>query len=156
MSDTFYTVDSDRITAIADAIRLKRDIVDEMTLDDMPMQIGLIDSGSGGVLTGTVTPEANAQFTIDVGTDNFTHFLFIAEPLPETATIARQLYGRYADFGKGINLNFYGPSSAGANTINASRFITQEKNGSIVTEKTGVGSTYGTINVGDTFAWYAW
>lgn len=31
------------IKAIADAIRLKRDIVDEMTVGEMPMQIGLIE-----------------------------------------------------------------------------------------------------------------
>lgn len=53
MSDTFYTVDSDRIKDIADAIRLKRDITDEMTLEDMPMQIGLIEGG-GSDIDGTI------------------------------------------------------------------------------------------------------
>lgn len=38
-----YAVSKEQLTDIADAIRLKRDITDEMTVDDMPMEIGLID-----------------------------------------------------------------------------------------------------------------
>lgn len=40
-----YAVDGDKLTAIADAIRLKRDITTDMTLDEMPLQINLIDGG---------------------------------------------------------------------------------------------------------------
>lgn len=40
-----YTVPVEKLTSIADAIRLKRDMVDEMSVDDMPMQIGLIGGG---------------------------------------------------------------------------------------------------------------
>ena len=36
---------TEKLKTIADAIRLKRDISDEMTLEDMAMQIGLIDGG---------------------------------------------------------------------------------------------------------------
>jgi len=55
-----YGVTDTQLTAIADAIRLKRDIVTEMTVDDMPLQIGLIDGGGGtqvldGVIQGTTT-----------------------------------------------------------------------------------------------------
>lgn len=45
MAEKKYAVKESDLTAIADAIRLKRDITDEMTLESMPMQIGLI----GGV-----------------------------------------------------------------------------------------------------------
>lgn len=39
---------TEKLTNIADAIRLKRDIVDELTLEDMALQVSLIDGGGGG------------------------------------------------------------------------------------------------------------
>ena len=41
-----YGVTDTQLTAIADAIRLKRDIVSDITVDDMPTQIGLIEGES--------------------------------------------------------------------------------------------------------------
>lgn len=60
----FYTLESETLTAIADAIRQKRDITDEITPLDMPMQIGLIDGlplniekfASGYIDSENVTP----------------------------------------------------------------------------------------------------
>lgn len=40
-----YAVNKDTLTDIADAIRLKRDIVEPIPVDDMAMQIGLIEGG---------------------------------------------------------------------------------------------------------------
>lgn len=48
MSD-IYRISGDTLTDIADAIRLKRDIATEITPEDMPMEIGLIDGGGGGL-----------------------------------------------------------------------------------------------------------
>lgn len=46
-----YAVKKEQLTDIADAIRLKRDITDSLSVDDMPLQIGLIDGGGeGGIL----------------------------------------------------------------------------------------------------------
>lgn len=42
-----YGVTDTQLTAIANAIRLKRDIITEMEVDDMPLQISLIDTGGG-------------------------------------------------------------------------------------------------------------
>lgn len=41
-----YGVSDDKLKAIADAIRLKTDNPAEMSVDDMPLQIGLIGGGS--------------------------------------------------------------------------------------------------------------
>lgn len=44
-----YAVEESKLTAIADAIRLKRESVTPMEVDDMPLEISLIDGGSGDV-----------------------------------------------------------------------------------------------------------
>lgn len=44
-----YFIEGDTLTDIADAIRLKRDIVTEMTPEDMALQVSLIDGGGGSV-----------------------------------------------------------------------------------------------------------
>lgn len=43
--DTMYTVPGQALIDIADAIRVKRDTVGAISVEDMPMEIGLIDGG---------------------------------------------------------------------------------------------------------------
>ena len=43
-----YFIEGETLTDIADAIRLKRDTVDEINPEDMPLAISLIDGGGGG------------------------------------------------------------------------------------------------------------
>lgn len=42
-----YAVTDTKLTAIADAIRLKRDTAEEFSVDDMPLAISLIEGGGG-------------------------------------------------------------------------------------------------------------
>lgn len=44
-----YFIEDETLHAIADAIRLKRDTVEQINPEDMPMEIGLIESGGGGL-----------------------------------------------------------------------------------------------------------
>lgn len=55
MADTnkAYAVKGETLYNIAETIRNKRDIADEITVDDMAMQIGLI-SGGGGIQNGYI------------------------------------------------------------------------------------------------------
>lgn len=78
-----YAVDGDKLTAIADAIRLKRDLTTDMTLDEMPLQIGLIGGGGGGasnpVTHGTInvtTANGWQTFPVDNLDINGTYMLF--------------------------------------------------------------------------------
>lgn len=62
-----YFIEGETLTDIADAIRLKRDIVTEINPEDMPMEIGLIASGGGLPLSmdmGKYTAIGNEQYLI--------------------------------------------------------------------------------------------
>lgn len=60
-----YTVPAEKLTAIGDAIREKRNITDGITVEDMPMQIGLIEAGSPSpgngyhILFDRINPDVN-------------------------------------------------------------------------------------------------
>lgn len=68
MSDK-YIIEGDTLTDIADALRLKRDIVTEITPEDMALQVALIESGGSlRTASGEITLAKNAStFTV---TDN--------------------------------------------------------------------------------------
>ncbi len=55
---------TEKLTDIADAIRLKRDIVTPLSLEDMALQVSLIDGGGGG---GTDYSNLNAYLSVDNG-----------------------------------------------------------------------------------------
>ena len=58
-----YFIEGDTLTDIADAIRLKRDIVTEMTPEDMALQVSLIYGGGGSVQEMSVTVPSAGVFT---------------------------------------------------------------------------------------------
>lgn len=110
-----YAVPEDKLTAIADAIRLKRDTTTDMTLDDMALQIGLI-SGGGSTLPLTLeligeetkyleeyannTTTQNTDFDIDIQNSDY-GFIII------TITCDGQLTGLSNEWG-GISIAFGG------------------------------------------------
>ncbi len=62
-----YFIEDETLTDIADAIRLKRDIVTEITPEDMPLQVALIESGGGGATIGRTLVVANdSTFDADI------------------------------------------------------------------------------------------
>lgn len=63
-----YAVSKEQLTDIADAIRLKRDITTPLKVEDMPLEIGLIESG-GRKLVHESSFELNDDFTKVAQTD---------------------------------------------------------------------------------------
>lgn len=62
-----YVIPGDTLTEIADAIRAKRDIVTEITPEDMALQVSLIDGGGGGGLR-----TVNGEIELALPTNYFT------------------------------------------------------------------------------------
>lgn len=76
-----YAVKKDDLTAIADAIRTKRDITGEIEIPDMAMQIGLIEGG------GIISPEdINDEISIGMVVAQNTDYITIENPF-DTAPI---------------------------------------------------------------------
>lgn len=91
---------TDKLTAIADAIRLKRDLTTDMTLDEMPLQIALIDGGGGGGIemqSGTFTPPvtSNYKYETSIPITDFTKlyrtnalfYMWCTDPVTDSATL---------------------------------------------------------------------
>lgn len=72
---------TDKLTAIANAIREKRGLTKTLTLDQMAMEIAQIQTGGGSgfaLYSGSFTPVENVlEATVDVG-GPFTHFVLYA------------------------------------------------------------------------------
>lgn len=67
-----YTIPDETLTEIADAIRLKRDIADEIAPEDMPLEISLIDGGGSGQwwqYPGTAELIGEVTKTVNLATD---------------------------------------------------------------------------------------
>lgn len=80
-----YFIEDETLYAIGDAIRLRRDTVDEINPEDMPLEIILIESGGGGGITWNLlgvatqtTFDANMrQYQVPVPNESGLHFLII-------------------------------------------------------------------------------
>lgn len=113
-----YFIEGTTLTDIADAIRLKRDIVDEINPEDMPLEISLIDGGGGGgFIEGEFTSgNFNTQKTIPVSNpDNKSYIMIVVNKkyseVRQVAMSAGKTYVAYwivhynAEIGNGNTLN---------------------------------------------------
>lgn len=79
-----YRIEGETLTDIADAIRLKRDIVSEIPPEDMGMQVGLIDGG-GAFFTEVTTVPSGRSFSIPTDYDLC---VILLDLVPDGAPIA--------------------------------------------------------------------
>lgn len=59
-----HIIQAQTLTDIADAIRLKRDIVEEIIPEDMPLQIGLIPTGGGSTVKDIILDADTIELVI--------------------------------------------------------------------------------------------
>lgn len=75
-----YFIEDTTLTDIADAIRLKRDIVTEINPENMPLEISLIDGGGGGLekLIDYTHPNAtNINAPVNITLPKVCHIVFV-------------------------------------------------------------------------------
>lgn len=85
-----YGVTDTQLTAIADAIRLKRNTVTPMEVGDMPLQISLIDTGEdilSALIDRTITNIEIPNGTTKIGQNAFSRCTALASvSIPNTVT----------------------------------------------------------------------
>lgn len=124
-----YAVPEDKLTAIADAIRLKRDLTTDMTLDDMALQIGLIDGGGGDVKVeqGTFTLDAEVQnYIIPHSLSELPNFVLVY-PIDVTMTAKYDIIAEMIVWDLGQTL--WSQGNTGNNTFSNNPFVLWIGNG---------------------------
>lgn len=156
-----YAVPEEKLTAIADEIRLKRDIVTELTLDDMALQIPLIDGGSGGVVSGTYIPE-NVSSTITIsdfiGKDNWILWAnFALTPFPTERRELALVYigGKFVYSGSDNSGKTGFVSAACTLTDTLTVYFTFNKNTGTIT-RNGVAANYKGDFIVAEYKYFAW
>ena len=161
---------TDKLTAIADAIRSKTDRTDSMTLEGMAAAISTIGGGRSAMYSGSFTPtEYILNIDIDVG-NSFTKFVCYA--LTYEGVLGHSVKASHAVYfdisnqvGAFIGTNNGGTTfAAGTMQYDAgkSRFESFTRSYATISENvvtlTGIasGTGFGNFIPGIVYQWYAW
>lgn len=157
---------TDKLTAIADAIRGKTGKADALTLEQMVTEIAGIEvgGGSGGaVVKGEfMVVEDITYYNLDTGMENFGHFLLYTNDNAQGfGKKSPLIYSAEVDESGGMTNHKYAATNNGGTALMAGTFfatgVEPVKNGCVVTFKNGTGgNTLGYFIAGNTYKWVVW